>query len=183
MTDSDPRSDMRRSDRGRDDDWIRAYLQAASFGFLATVKDGQPFLNSNIFVYDVDRHVIYLHTARTGRTQSNLSEPVQVAFSTATMGRLLPAPEALEFSVEFSGVVVFGTGRPYRHRSVEREREVRRTGLRGRIRVARYAYPIRAASVLRSPRRRHLNRASHGFVFPSTRSEIRVPISGANLNP
>ena len=27
------------------------------------------------------------------------------------MGRLLPAPEALEFSVEYAGVVTFGTGR------------------------------------------------------------------------
>jgi nitroimidazol reductase NimA-like FMN-containing flavoprotein (pyridoxamine 5'-phosphate oxidase superfamily) len=27
------------------------------------------------------------------------------------MGRLLPAPEALEFSVEYSSVAVFGTGR------------------------------------------------------------------------
>jgi nitroimidazol reductase NimA-like FMN-containing flavoprotein (pyridoxamine 5'-phosphate oxidase superfamily) len=108
---TDPRSDLRRSDRGRDDDWIQAYLQAASFGFLATVSDGQPFLNSNIFVYDPGRHAIYLHTARAGRTRSNFGEPVQVAFSTATMGRLLPASEALEFSVEFSGVVVFGTGR------------------------------------------------------------------------
>jgi nitroimidazol reductase NimA-like FMN-containing flavoprotein (pyridoxamine 5'-phosphate oxidase superfamily) len=110
-TETDPRSELRRSDRGQNDDWIRAYLQAASFGFLATVNDGQPFLNSNIFFYDAGRHAIYLHTARTGRTRSNLSEPVQVAFSNATMGRLLPAQEALEFSVEFSGVVVFGTGR------------------------------------------------------------------------
>ncbi len=101
---------MRRKDRGKDDAWIAAYLRSAAFGFLATVREGQPFLNSNLFVYDAGRHAIYPHTARTGRTQTNLSEPIQVAFSTAEMGRLLPADEALEFSVEFSGVVVFGTG-------------------------------------------------------------------------
>jgi len=111
MTEAETRTEMRRRDRGKDDAWIGAYLQSASFGFLATVNDGQPFLNSNIFVYDPDRHAIYLHTNRTGRTETNLSEPVQVAFSTAVMGRLLPADEALEFSVEYSGVVVFGTGR------------------------------------------------------------------------
>jgi len=110
MTEPETRTDMRRRDRGKDDAWIAAYLQAASFGFLATVREGQPFLNSNLFVYDPGRHAIYLHTARTGRTESNLSEPVKVAFSTAAMGRLLPADEALEFSVEFSGVVAFGTG-------------------------------------------------------------------------
>jgi nitroimidazol reductase NimA-like FMN-containing flavoprotein (pyridoxamine 5'-phosphate oxidase superfamily) len=110
MTETETRTDMRRRDRGKDDAWIAAYLQAAGFGFLASVSEGQPFLNSNIFVYDSDRHVIYLHTARTGRTESNLRAPVTVAFSTAAMGRVLPAAQALEFSVEFSGVVAFGTG-------------------------------------------------------------------------
>ena len=110
MTETETRTDMRRRDRGKDDAWIAAYLQAAGFGFLASVSEGQPFLNSNIFVYDSDRHVIYLHTARTGRTESNLRAPVKVAFSTAAMGRVLPAAQALEFSVEFSGVVAFGTG-------------------------------------------------------------------------
>ena len=58
MTEADTRTEMRRRDRGKDDAWIGAYLQSASFGFLATVNDGQPFLNSNIFVYDPDRHAI-----------------------------------------------------------------------------------------------------------------------------
>ena len=111
MTEAETRTDMRRKDRGKDDAWIGAYLHAAGFGFLATVSEGQPFLNSNLFVYDPGRHAIYLHTNRKGRTETNLSEPVKVAFSTASMGRLLPADEALEFSVEYSAVVVFGTGR------------------------------------------------------------------------
>jgi nitroimidazol reductase NimA-like FMN-containing flavoprotein (pyridoxamine 5'-phosphate oxidase superfamily) len=90
---------------------VHAYLEKAAFGFLATVEDGQPFLNSNLFVYVPEEHAIYLHTARIGRTRDNLTEPQTVAFSVAEMGRLLPASEALEFSVEYSGVVVFGTGR------------------------------------------------------------------------
>lgn len=119
---TDARSEVRRRDRGKDDAWIRAFLARAPFGFLATVDgEGQPFLNSNLFVYDEDRHCVYLHTARTGRTRDNLDrdgsgsgasgagEPV--AFSVAAMGRLLPAAEALEFSVEYAGVVVFGRGR------------------------------------------------------------------------
>lgn len=72
---------------------------------------GQPFVNSNLFVYDEQRHAIYLHTARTGRARANLEEPGPVAFTAFEMGRLLPAEEALEFSVEYGGVVVFGTGR------------------------------------------------------------------------
>lgn len=107
----DPRSVVRRRDRGREDPWIRAFLHAAPYGFLATQGDGgQPFLNSNIFVYDEGRHCIYLHTHRTGRTRDNVDAHEKVCFSAAAMGRLLPAAEALEFSVEYAGVVVFGTG-------------------------------------------------------------------------
>lgn len=119
MTDSekggatvDPRSVIRRRDRGKDDAWIRAFLQASTWGFLATVDDeGQPYLNGNLFVYDEERHCLYLHTHRTGRTRDNVDRHDKVVFSAAGMGRLLPDAEALEFSVEYAGVVVFGKGR------------------------------------------------------------------------
>ena len=41
-------------------------------GALATIHDGQPFINSNLFVYDEQAHCIYMHTARVGRTQANV---------------------------------------------------------------------------------------------------------------
>ena len=108
----DARTEMRRHDRGKDDVWIKAFLQAAPYGFMATVGDeGQPFLNSNLFVYDEEAHCIVLHTARTGRTRDNIDAHEKVCFSVAGMGRMLPADQALEFSVEYAGVVVFGTGR------------------------------------------------------------------------
>lgn len=108
----DARSELRRRDRGKDESWVRDFMARAPYGFLATVgDDGQPYLNSNLFLYDADRHCIYLHTHRTGRTRENLATPEKVAFSAAGMGRLLPAPEALEFSIEYAGVVAFGTGR------------------------------------------------------------------------
>lgn len=108
----DVRSRIRRRDRGKEEAWVCAFLHRAPYGFFATVGDeGQPFLNSNLFVYDEGRHCIYLHTHRTGRTRDNLARPDKVAFGVAGMGRLLPAPEALEFSVEYAGVTVFGTGR------------------------------------------------------------------------
>ena len=106
------RSRLRRKDRGKDEAWVRGFLAQAPFGFLATVgADGQPYLNSNLFLYDEARHCIYLHTHRTGRTRDNMAGGDKVAFSVAAMGRLLPAPEALEFSVEYAGVVAFGRGR------------------------------------------------------------------------
>lgn len=103
---------VRRRDRAKDDGWITRFLERAPFGFLATVAGGRPFLNSNLFVYDGARHAIYLHTARTGRTPANVAAGGRVAFSAAVMGRLLPADEALEFSVEYAGAVAFGRVRP-----------------------------------------------------------------------
>lgn len=107
----DERSQLRRRDRGQDEEWVRDFVTAAPHGFLATVGEGgQPFLNSNLFVYDKAKHCIYLHTHRTGRTRDNLQDRRPVAFGIAAMGRLLPADEALEFSVEYSGVTAFGAG-------------------------------------------------------------------------
>lgn len=99
-----------RRDRAVEDDaWIRDFLKTAPVGMLATVSDGQPFINSNIFVYDDANHCIYMHTAKQGRTRKNIaSNGEKVCFSIMEMGRLLPASEALEFSVEYAGVVVFG---------------------------------------------------------------------------
>jgi nitroimidazol reductase NimA-like FMN-containing flavoprotein (pyridoxamine 5'-phosphate oxidase superfamily) len=104
-----PYHEVRRADRAIDDEaWIRALLHRAGTGTLATVYDGQPFLNTNLYVYDEAAHVIYMHTAWVGRTRSNVEGDERVCFSVSEMGRLLPADEALEFSVEYAGVVVFG---------------------------------------------------------------------------
>lgn len=102
---------VRRRDRAVEDDaWIRAALRDTPVGRLATVHDGRPFLNANLFVYDADRHAIYLHTARRGRTRDNVEHrnPAPACFEISEMGRVLPADVALEFSVEYAGVVVFG---------------------------------------------------------------------------
>ena len=84
-------------------------LHRVPVGALATLHDGQPFINSNLFVYAEEEHCIYMHTARVGRTQANVEREQAVCFSISEMGRLLPADEALHFSVEFAGVTVFGT--------------------------------------------------------------------------
>lgn len=132
----DPRSALRRRDRGKDEQWIRGLLRASGMGFLATVDDeGQPFLNSNLFVFDEERHCLYLHTHRTGRTRDNVASHDRVAFSVAAMGRLLPAPEALEFSVEYAGAVVFGKG------TIVEDPEECRHGLR--ILLEKYAPHLR----------------------------------------
>lgn len=104
-----PYNEVRRTDRAvNDETWIRDLLRRAPTGYLATVLAGQPFLNSNLFVYDSNAHTLFLHTARKGRTRSNIEREPRVCFTVSEMGRLLPADTALEFSVEYSSVVVFG---------------------------------------------------------------------------
>lgn len=101
----------RRDRRVEEDAWIKQFLHTAPVGVLATVEGDQPFVNSNLYVYDDAANCLYTHTARTGRTRTNLEQSsAKVCFSIMEMGRLLPADEALEFSVEYAGVVIFGHG-------------------------------------------------------------------------
>jgi uncharacterized protein len=107
-----PVNEVRRSDRAVEDEaWIREMLHRTPTGTLATINEGQPFINTNLYMYDEAAHVIYMHTARFGRTRSNVEGDERVCFSIMEMGRLLPADQALEFSVEYSGVTVFGRAR------------------------------------------------------------------------
>lgn len=104
-----PRTAVRRADRAIDDEnWIKDFLHRAPTITMAMVYENQPFINSNLFVYDEAAHAIYIHTAYVGRTRSTIAANPRVCLSVMEMGRLLPADEALEFSVEYSGVVVFG---------------------------------------------------------------------------
>lgn len=109
---AEPLNKVRRADRAVEDEgWIKRMLHQAGMGTLATVYDGQPFINMNLFVYNESSNCIFMHTARYGRTQTNVEADETVCFSIGEMGRFLPADEALEFSVEYSGVVIFGRGR------------------------------------------------------------------------
>lgn len=111
MTERSHRTAVRRRDRMVEDDaWIAEFLRRTPVGVMATVAGGEPFLNSNLFVYDEARHAIYLHTARHGRTRDNVVSSRCVSFAAFALGRLLPAKTALEFSAEFESVTVFGEG-------------------------------------------------------------------------
>jgi len=105
------RTEVRRRDRAvTDDAWIREMMATAATGVLATVADGQPFVNANLFVYLEERHAVYLHTAVKGRTRGNVEHDDRVSFAVMELGRLLPADTALEFSTEYASVVAFGRG-------------------------------------------------------------------------
>ena len=103
-----PLNQMRRTDRAKDDDWIRAFLKGGDFGVMATSYEGQPFTNTRQYVYDETANAIYMHGAKTGRTPAVIAANNRVCFSVSRMGRLIPADEAVEVGVEFAGVMVFG---------------------------------------------------------------------------
>jgi hypothetical protein len=103
-----PFNEIRRQDRAKDEAWIKTFLHRTHFGSLATVCDGQPFIVARNHAYDEAAHAIYLHGAVKGRTYENVQAGGPVCFSVSEMGRLLPAKKAINFGVEYSGVVVFG---------------------------------------------------------------------------
>lgn len=118
-----PDTTMRRRDRAVDDDeWIRKFLARSPHGVLATADDGQPSVHINTFVYDAATHALYLHTARNGRLHTNVAANDRVSFCTGSMGRLLPADTAREFSVEYESVVIFGRGSIMTDMTVAREK-------------------------------------------------------------
>lgn len=100
---------MRRRDRQVDDDaWIIALLDRAEYGVLALSIGNQPFAVARNFVYDRQRHCIYLHGARKGRTFETVQRGARAVLTVSEMGRLLPAKRAMNMSVEFRGVMVYG---------------------------------------------------------------------------
>lgn len=92
------------------EEWIRAFLSQAGACVFTTVRGGLPHPIPVNYVYDQDREAIYVHKGRRGTTVDNVSDGTPVAVTVFEMGRLLPAPEASEFGVEYASVVVFGQG-------------------------------------------------------------------------
>ena len=106
--------EVRRRDRALGDAFIVEALARIPWGTLAVpLEEGAPHLNTNLFVHLREPDRIYVHTARTGALADAVraagTDGLAASFAVATMGRLLPADEALEFSVEYAGVTATGT--------------------------------------------------------------------------
>ena len=108
-TNQAPTAYQRLPEYKRDDDWIRAFLCTAKVGHIASSRDGQPFLNPSTFWFDEENHQIIFHSNVTGRVRSNLANNPKVCFEASELGRMLPSNIALEFSLQYRSVVVFGT--------------------------------------------------------------------------
>jgi len=95
----------------QEDEWIRAFLRKAKVGHIASARDDQPFLNPSTFWFDEENHQIIFHSNVAGRIRSNIESNSRVCFEASELGKMLPSNVALEFSLQFRSVVVFGTAR------------------------------------------------------------------------
>ena len=106
-----PTAFQRKPEYTRDDDWIRAILREAKVGHIASSWDDQPFLTPSNFWFDEGRRRIIFHSNITGRVRANLEHNPKVCLEVSEMGKLLPSNIALEFSLQYRSVVVFGTAK------------------------------------------------------------------------
>jgi nitroimidazol reductase NimA-like FMN-containing flavoprotein (pyridoxamine 5'-phosphate oxidase superfamily) len=109
--DESPVAFQRLPEYQRDDVWIRAFLHEARVGYIASSRGGQPFINPSTFWFDEANHQIIFHSNVAGRIRSNIESNPKVCFEASELGKLLPANVALEFSLQFRTVIVFGSAR------------------------------------------------------------------------
>ena len=102
---------QRRPHLTRDDEWIRAFIKEAKVGHVATSFNDQPFLTPTTFWYDEENHQVIFHSNVAGRIRSNIESNPKVSMEASELGKLLPSNVALEFSLQFRSVVIFGTAR------------------------------------------------------------------------
>ena len=110
-TGQSPTAFQRLPDYKRDDEWIRLFLREARVGHTASARDGQPFLNPSTFWFEEENHQIIFHSNVAGRIRSNIETNPRVCFEASELGKMLPSNVALEFSLQFRSVIVFGTAR------------------------------------------------------------------------
>jgi nitroimidazol reductase NimA-like FMN-containing flavoprotein (pyridoxamine 5'-phosphate oxidase superfamily) len=95
----------------REDDWIRSFLQEAKVGHISTAWDNQPFITPSMFWYDEKNQRIIFHSNIAGRVRANIERNPKVCLEASEMGKLLPSNVALEFSLQYRSVMVFGSAR------------------------------------------------------------------------
>ena len=103
-----PTAHQRLPEYTRNDEWIRAFLRTAQIGHVATLWDDQPFITPTTFWFDEANHRIIFHSNLVGRVRANAEHSSKVCLEASDLGKLLPSNIALEFSLQFRSVMVFG---------------------------------------------------------------------------
>lgn len=93
-----------------DPDWIPEFLAEQETGVLGLVDGDTPHLVTQLFVYDADAGALFFHGARGGRSYDLVDhEPQRASFTTSEQGQYIPAEQPIEFTVEYSSVVAYGS--------------------------------------------------------------------------
>ena len=103
-----PTAYQRKPAYARDDEWIRAFLHTGEIAHIATVWEDQPFVTPTNYYFDEAAHRLIFHSNSTGRLRANLEHHPQVCAEVSELGRYLPSNVALEFSLQYRSVMVFG---------------------------------------------------------------------------
>ena len=107
-TSATPTQFQRLPEYTRNEAWIRAFLHRAEIGHLGHVRDKQPYVTPTNFWFDEGSHAIMFHSNIAGRMRDNIDNNPLVCLTVSEMGRFLPANTALEFSVQYRSVMVYG---------------------------------------------------------------------------
>ena len=111
MAENSPTAHQRLPEYVRDDDWIRNFLRSAQIARIASMWEDQPFITPSTFLFDEPNHRLVFHSNVSGRVRANLERHSRVCAEVSQMGRTLPSNVALEFSLQFRSVVIFGLAR------------------------------------------------------------------------
>ena len=106
-----PTVHQRRPEYARDDEWIRNFLRRGQIAHIASHWDGQPFVTPSTYFYDQPGHRLIFHSHLAGRIRANIERHPEVCAEVSEFGRVLPANVALEFSLQYRSVIVFGKAR------------------------------------------------------------------------
>jgi hypothetical protein len=103
-----PANQQRRPQNALSDEEVKDFLRRAPIGHVATRWDDQPFITPTSFWYDEAQHAINFHSNIVGRIRANSERHAQVCFEASEHGEFLPSNVALEFTVQYQSVIVFG---------------------------------------------------------------------------
>ena len=106
-----PTDHQRLPEYKRQDEWIRAILSTARIARIACSREDQPFVNPSTFWFDEEHHQLVFHSNLAGRVRANVEQNPKVCIEVSEMGKVLPSNVALEFSLQYRSVVVFGNAR------------------------------------------------------------------------
>lgn len=104
-----------------DDAWIRKYLHCGQIAHIASLWDDQPFVTPSTYLYDEAGGRLIFHSNITGRIRANIERNPKVCVEISGLGKMLPSNVALEFSLQYRSVVIFGSARIIEDRNEQRE--------------------------------------------------------------